>query len=429
MMPALGLALWVTVTAGSQGSLAVSITGWLATFTLYLVSVWAFHQNKFIISKRLIVIFGLGLRLLAFPFAPALSDDPYRYHWEGWAQAQGMNPYVTAPGKGAGRVPVPEATAGYGPVVELLEHANYRVAAALSADAGTQVFWMKLHAVVFELATLALLYPLPAAQLATYAWCPFPIVEFWWNGHNDAVAVFFVVAALGLAEKSRWTAAFAVLGLATGSKWWPALLLPAFLARRRHPRAISAFAAALVVPALPYVTREFAPIVENARLMSGFLGGWRNNDSVFGAILWLAGGDVYTAKYVAAGAIVLAAVAAARLPLYRAALAAITALLLLSANCHPWYLTWFVPLLAFVPSTPHWLWLGLMPICYIALPGWWFLQSWRGSRPERWLVYAPVFLLAVATRLGGVYCGNSGTARGTPGIIEPAQRTAKKCPN
>ena len=402
MMAALGLALGMTATAGSRGSLAVSIGWWISTFTFYLVSIWAFHQNKFIVSRQFIVITGLALRLIAFPFPQTLSDDPYRYHWEGRAQAQGVNPYVTPPGAAQARVPVPEATAGYGPVLELLEHANYRVAAALSSGLDGQVFWMKLHPVVFELATLALLYTLPATQLATYAWCPFPIVEFWWNGHNDAVAIFFLVAALQLGQRNRWSLAFAALGLATGSKWWPVLLLPAFLFRHRQPGALAAFGTALMVPALPYLTGDVTPILENARRMSGFLGGWRNNDSLFGAVLWLSGGDVYRAKWMAGGLVLLAAIGLARLPLYRSALATITALLLLSANCHPWYLTWFVPLLAFVESTPHLLWLGLMPICYIVLPDWWLLQSWQGLRPERWLVYLPVFLSAVGRWQGHV---------------------------
>ena len=46
--------------------------------------------------------------------------------------------------------------------------------------------------------------------------------------------------------------------------------------------------------AIPYLT----DVTENAQFMSGFVGGWRNNDSFFGLLLYLTG-DLYRAKYLA----------------------------------------------------------------------------------------------------------------------------------
>ena len=145
----------------------------------------------------------------------------------------------------------------------------------------------------------------------------------------------------------------------------------------------------VVLFAAPYVTKA----TENAQFLSGFVGGWRNNDSLFGILLLFAGGDLYTAKYAAFG---LLAAAWTWLswrpwPLERIALWGIVALLLVSANCHPWYLTWFAPLLALYPHSSLLLWMSIAPLFYQVRIAWDALGVWDGSTPERWWVYAPVF--------------------------------------
>src|SRR5438552_15602773 len=112
----------------------------------------------------------------------------------------------------------------------------------------------------------------------------------------------------------------------------------------------------LALVSLPYwtPTLSWPQIDENLRFMSGFLGGWRNNASLFGALLWAAGNDFYLAKKLAFAAVcaVVAVVTLLRWPLERATLTVITALLLVSANCHAWYLTWILPLLAIETVPP-----------------------------------------------------------------------------
>jgi hypothetical protein len=70
-----------------------------------------------------------------------------------------------------------------------------------------------------------------------------------------------------------------------------------------------------------------------------------------------------------------------------------------SANCHPWYLTWFIPLLCFVPAVPLLLWTALMPLNYVVLFEWFSVGGWNGSTSMRWYVYAPVFAWLSATFL------------------------------
>lgn len=139
---------------------------------------------------------------------------------------------------------------------------------------------------------------------------------------------------------------------------------------------------------MPFVTN----VAENIQFMSGFVGGWRNNDSLFGFLLYMTG-DLYRAKYLAFALIGCAALwlATRDWPLERIALWTIVVTLLVSANCHPWYLTWILPLLALYPHPLLLLWVSLVPLAYGVQIGWKTLGVWEGSTPERWWIYVPVF--------------------------------------
>jgi hypothetical protein len=220
------------------------------------------------------------------------------------------------------------------------------------------------------------------------------VMEFWATGHNDSLVVLLVALALLASARHRWTSAFVALSLATAAKIWPAFLFPVFVARKKWQAwvAVPIFGLA----AWPYWTN----VEENARFLSGFLGGWRNNDSLFGLLLWVTG-DLYRAK-TAAFAIVCAAVLAVtalKWPLDRAILAVVAVMLMVSANCHPWYLTWFLPLLPLVPVPALLLWTALVPIAYSTVSSWTAVREWHGSTPVRWLEYAPVYALLLGSWL------------------------------
>ncbi|MCW5981659.1 MAG: hypothetical protein KIT09_26480 [Bryobacteraceae bacterium] len=390
------------------------------TSIFYLVSVFVALKNRHA-SKAdrcnwtpiLIVGAAVVFRLSLWGLEPQLSDDAFRYRWEGKLQAAGGNPYQAAPADPEWshlrdptfpRVSGSDLKASYGPLVELIEWGMYHLVSPRVEDPFRQAFWFKLPAALFDAALIGLLFALlrarglPAERLVIYAWSPLPIVEFWATGHNDAVMLFFLVGGLWLAARDRWTPAFASLTLAGAAKLWPFLLFPLFVGWKRW-RPLRWYQWLIAIPiagalALPY----WSDVGQNVRVATGFLGGWRNNDSIFGLLLWLAG-DQYPAKY-AAFAIVGAAVVVVTLlrwPLEKAALTVIAVMLMVSANCHPWYLTWMLPLLAFSPQPALLLWTALAPLAYRVVIAWTLLGEWNGSTPFRWHIYVPVYGLLVAT--------------------------------
>ncbi|MFN3322728.1 MAG: hypothetical protein ACK5AZ_04460 [Bryobacteraceae bacterium] len=359
----------------------------------------------------LILALAILFRVTVWPLSPALSDDVYRYRWEGKLQAHGGNPYQARPNDPEWThlrdatfplVVAKDFKAGYGPLTESIQHLTYRLVSSATDDPFRQVFWFKAPAALADLAILAVLWQLLAAhglggaRLLIYAWSPLPVMEFWATGHNDAIAVLFVLLTLLAAARNRWVLSFTCVTLAAAAKLWPLLLLPVLVGWRNgrplRPRQWLISLPVALLFALPY----WSDVTENARFMSGFMGGWRNNDSLYGFLLW-ATGDPYHAKYLAfalAGAVV-AWVTYRGLKLELAVLISITALLMLSANVHPWYLTWILPLLALIPHPALLTWTVLAPLSYEALLAWHALGEWNGVSPMRFAIYLPVYGLLI----------------------------------
>jgi len=72
---------------------------------------------------------------------------------------------------------------------------------------------------------------------------------------------------------------------------------------------------------------------------------------------------------------------------------------MVSANCHPWYLTWILPLLAIYPFPPLLLWIALAPLAHASVIEWVGGGEWNGSIALRFYEYIPVYLLAISYQL------------------------------
>ena len=396
--------------AGIAGSIVRSIVLLLLGHAVYVFAVYRVLKHG--VSRHIIIPAALVFRITVAALPTPATDDVYRYRWEAMVQQAGGNPYASRPDdpgwvslrdSAYERVPLKEFKAGYGPAWELLSLWTLRGVSVVTDDPHWQVLWMKAPAALFDLGVIGVLMlllrarGLPESRVLIYAWAPLPVWEFWANGHNDAVLVFFLVAAFALAARGSPGKGASALGVAIAVKWWPAVLLIAWGRRHGYVRTAVLATAVLLLFAVPYLSREVMDATENAQFMSGFVGGWRNNDSLFGLVLFLAGGDLYLAKYTAFGLIgaAWAWLSVRDWPLERVALWGIVVLLLISANCHPWYLTWFLPLLALYPHPSLLLWVSLVPLAYAVRIPWETLGVWNGSTPERWWIYGPVFAVMV----------------------------------
>jgi hypothetical protein len=185
----------------------------LAQGAVYLVAVgvaWSAGPSR--AALALILGTALAMRIVVLLAPPVLSNDIYRYVWDGRVTGAGINPYRYIPDDlhlAALRDPeiFPEinrrhyARTIYPPAAQAVFFAVTRISGSLTA--------MKAAMVLFEAVAVALLLQLlagsgqPLARIVVYAWHPLPLWEFAGSGHIDAAAIAFVALALWSACAAR----------------------------------------------------------------------------------------------------------------------------------------------------------------------------------------------------------------------------------
>lgn len=195
---------------------------------------------------------GIVLRLIFIPAIPNLSQDFYRFLWDGRLLAQGISPYVFTP-----EIYFKEVSESLGVIVsqanELYEgmgalnashFSNYppinqlffAVAALFSGKSilGSVI----VLRVIIILADIGVLYfgrkilerlTLPVKNIFWYFLNPFIIIELTGNLHFEGVMLFFFVWALHLIFNGKWFWAAVLIGLSVSVKLIPLLFLPLFL--------------------------------------------------------------------------------------------------------------------------------------------------------------------------------------------------------
>ena len=232
-------------------------------------------------------VFGVALllRLAALAGQPILSDDLYRYSWDGRVQVSGTDPYRYPPDsarladlregwlwpdaegcarlqrpEGCTRINRPSVHTIYPPVAQAWFTVVYRVAGIGAHHKAWQVAGL-----LGDMALVALLpavlraYRRDERWTALYALSPIPVAEVVNNGHVDGLAALFIALALLALARRRPGWAGALVGAAAMVKLYPAVLGVAFLAavgiRRRAAlvRLIGGAAAVVTLGYLPHV--------------------------------------------------------------------------------------------------------------------------------------------------------------------------------
>jgi alpha-1,6-mannosyltransferase len=183
------------------------------------------------------------LRLLLLFMLPNLSDDFYRFVWDGRLLAAGEAPFAqlprdvlhTAAGKAAGltdelygQLNSPEYFTIYPPVAQ----ATFWLAAKLwPQSVYGSVLVLRVLQLLAEAGTLWLLprvllrANVPARNALLYALNPLVILELTGNLHAEALVVFFCVAAIYFLSHRFYLSAV-LFGLGIAAKLLPLLLLP-----------------------------------------------------------------------------------------------------------------------------------------------------------------------------------------------------------
>lgn len=359
----------------------------------------------------LLLLCALLLRLGVGVADVSLSDDVYRYLWEGDLVAQGQSPYAFAPDapeRALQRERMPQVFAAVNhtdisaayPVLTQLACA----AVMASAPAGGErtldqgVTRMRLF---FGLCDLAVLLPLCVLLrrrglplVRAFAWAASPLValEFAGSAHFDSLGILLLLGALAcLPERGRQRASAAELFgmlLFSASIWTkllPVILVPIVLRGEGWRRRLGLLLGFSLVLHLPLLFLEDGSL-GLLRGLRAYGTRWEGGSLIY---RWLAAGGRELGLGIGAAAALGRGVAATALLLVlvklwragRSALEAAPVLLgtfaLFTPMLHPWYLTWLVPFLAWRPRLA-WLWLlAAAPLLYEPLIGWRAQGIWQ----------------------------------------------------
>jgi hypothetical protein len=210
-------------------------------------------------TAALILAVALLLRVLLLPVLPSLSDDVYRYIWDGRVVGAGLNPYALAP-------EAPELAPLRDDLWTAMSHRDVptvypplaQALFALSARLPAPVYALKAILALLDLGACALLLMLagrwnvPLERTIWYAWNPLVTVEIAGMGHVDGLGVALVILATTLLAwpgRHLLSAALAAAG-AVLAKLVPVLAVPIWARQTGRSGSFAALALALSLAGL-----------------------------------------------------------------------------------------------------------------------------------------------------------------------------------
>ncbi len=340
-----------------------------------------------------------------------LSDDVYRYVWDGKVRAHGINPYRYSPdapqlrhlrdGAIYPHINYPEVPTIYPPLAQNLFTLIWRAG-------GDRTLPFKLASALFEVLTLLLLrrwlgaVAAPPVNLLLYLFSPLVLVEFYFSAHLDILAMPFFVGALIAVQGDRAGLCGAALALATMVKHLGFFFTPALFCHfrgRARARFFGAFCGVLLLLYAPYAAYGDGAMLGS---LGNYLERWSFFHSAFYLLRRLAGGE-RSARTLALGLFCLfsawAVLRRGRQDVYQRMSAVYGAYVVLTPANYPWYLVWMVPFVVRDRSAAF-LWLGAAMMLSYNL----FAYRMTGALPLdepalQLICYVPFYLLLLGGAL------------------------------
>jgi hypothetical protein len=214
----------------------------LGLYSFLFAAYYCLARYFLITNFKYLLIAGLSFRMLLLFSIPNLSDDVFRFIWDGRLAANGTNPFSQLPSE---IIQIPRVT---GITNELFLQLNSKEYFTIYPPVLQGIFWLgaklfpanvyativffKCTILLFEGGILFLMLQLlkklslPRHLSLLYILNPLVITELTGNVHFDGVMIFFVLLAFLLLLKNNWQASAIGLALGIATKLLPVLFLP-----------------------------------------------------------------------------------------------------------------------------------------------------------------------------------------------------------
>ncbi len=346
-------------------------------------------------TRTIYFLLGLGLflRLLLVFVIPNLSDDIYRFVWDGRLIINGISPFAELPKHYIennlnlsgidqnlyNQLNSPDYFTVYPPVPQgVFAWASF----IFPKNIWGSMIVMKLILLLFEAGTFFLLikllqyYSLPQKNALLYALNPLIIWDTFANVHFEIAMVFFVLLALWFLIQSKWLNSAFAMSFAVLSKLIPLMLLPFLIKKLGWKKALVYFlivGAMVVICFVPFFNLD--TIKNLAGSLDLYFQKFEYNASIYYVLRYI-GLKISGYNLIQVLGPVLALVTAVsifvmafhkkfttKLPLQW--LFATTIFLLLATTVHPWYLTLLIALCTLTRFRYPILWSGLIVMTYV----------------------------------------------------------------
>ena len=364
-----------------------------AAFGVYAYAVW---RMRVTFTFKELLIGAVVLRVVLMGMTPNLSDDYFRFAWDGNYLAAGENPYLVMPEEALASGEAAEMGID-GPVYEGLNSKEYytvypplnQLFFGLAALVGgehllTNVIAMRIPILLADLGLIWLLVLLlkhfgkPISLAALYAFNPMIVLELTGNLHYEGMMLFsFVLGIWFLVRKKPWWMAALALAGGIGMKLIPLMHLPFFLRRLGWGKSILLYLGIGIVVGLcflPFLSQE---LIDNfSSSLDLYFRRFEFNASIYYLLRWIgteaSGYNLIAYIGPASGGAVLLGILGLMIfekkpdwsKLFNRMLWAMTLYLLFATIVHPWYIASLVCFAVFTRFRFPFVWSAMAMLSY-----------------------------------------------------------------
>jgi len=276
-------------------------------FILYLM------LTKSILSFKFLMGFGIAFRLVFLFSMPNLSDDFYRFFWDGILINNQINPFLYLPREIIDNPAIqinalstdlfnslnsPDYYTVYPPVCQFI----FWIASSLG-NITSAVLIMKISMFFAEIGSIYLfirllkIHQLKREYVYFYMFNPLIIIELIGNIHFEAFLILFVLWAVYLLQKNKWILASFAMALAISSKLTPILMFPFFLKRLKLKKSLIFYGLVLILVAISFLPFSGASLINGMGSSLGlYFQKFEFNASIFYVVreigFWVNGWDI-----------------------------------------------------------------------------------------------------------------------------------------
>jgi len=400
-------------------------------FSLSFYAYYFWIDKKRFRNLKSIITHAIIVRVLLLFAVPRLSDDYFRFMWDGAVQLQGINPFALLPSALSDTSPAlqewlagmnsPNYYSVYPPVMQGLFKG---LAYIMGEDSLSQIIGMRLVLIASEIgiiylaAAILMKMRLGVSNVAFYALNPLVIVEVVGNLHFEGLMIFFALLGIYILIKMQekeniWLLPLAgvSLALAVMTKLVLLLALPAAWRWLGAGRTMLLGLCTLVVVALGFAPYVDAELIQNfGQSLDLYFRNFEFNASVFNLTNYIAGFYIphYTVETVGPYITIAMAVILVLISLFRKGgsteryfetlLLLLSVHLLFASTVHPWYIINLVAIAMFTQWRYPMVWSLLAILSYFMYSND-FIEVWWILAIEYVLVLAYYFYERRETRL------------------------------